>query len=226
MNIGIFGTGNVGRTLAERFVADGDTVMIGTRDVQHTLTRDDKDVLGHPPYKVWHETHPEVTLGTFETVAKFADLIVLATHGEATANAIRLAGTANFGGKTVIDMTNPLDVSRGIPPAFTGVYGNSLGEQFQQLIPDADVVKTFNFTSVGIVVNPQREDGNATLFVAGNNAEAKKTVCRIAQRWGWKDHADLGDISQAYWLETLGITWIYYAFKNNSWTHAFSLLRK
>ena len=226
MKIGIFGTGSVGRTLTEKLTSLGNEVMIGTRNVANTLSKSESDILGTPPYKEWQTENPNIKLGTFAEVAEFGEIIILSTFGDATKNAIELAGKEKFASKIVIDMTNPLDVSNGIPPKFTGVLGNSLGEQIQRHIPNAKVVKTFNSTSVHIVVNPQREEGEPTMFMAGNDSEAKKVVTEIAKSFGWKDIVDFGDISESFWLETLGMTWIYYAFKNQSWSHSFKLMRK
>lgn len=233
MKVGIFGTGVVGRTLAAKFVSDGDSrrdafaeVMIGTRNVEETLAKSQADALGNPSFKEWQKNNPKVKLGTFADTAKFGEMIILATFGDAAKNAIDLAGKENFAAKIVIDTTNPLDVSKGVPPGFTAAPGNSLGEQIQKHIPQAKVVKTFNTMSVHIVVSPKREEGDPVLLLAGNDESAKKYVGAIAKKWGWKDLVDFGDISESYWLETFAMIWIYYAFKNNSWTHAFKLLKK
>lgn len=226
MKIGIFGTGSVGRTLAAKLTSLGNEVMIGTRNVQNTMAKTDPDILGTPPYKEWQAANPNIKLATFSQVADFGEVIILSTFGDATKHALDLAGKEKFTVKTVIDMTNPLDVSGGTPPKFTGAIGNSLGEQIQRHIPQANVVKAFNSTSVHVVVNPQREEGEPTMFIAGNDNDAKKRVAEIAQSIGWKDIIDFGDISESFWLETLGLTWIYYAFKNQSWSHAFKLYRK
>lgn len=226
MKIGIFGTGSVGRALAEKLTSLENEVMIGTRNVDKTMAKTEPDILGTPPYKEWQTENQHIKLGTFAEVAAFGEVIILSTFGDATKSAIDLAGKEKFAGKTVIDMTNPLDVSSGIPPKFTGAIGNSLGEQIQRHIPEANVVKTFNSASVHIMIDPKRQEGEPTLFIAGNGSEAKKIATEIAQSFGWTDIIDFGDISESFWLETLGMTWIYYAFKNQSWSHAFKLFRK
>lgn len=226
MKIAIFGTGPVGRVMAERFLADGDQVMIATRNVEQTLSKSHSDGHNGTSYKEWQDKHPNAKLGTFQDTATFGDVIVLATLGNATADAIELAGKENFVSKLVIDMTNPLDFSNGLPPAFTGTLGKSLGEQIQKQLPNAKVVKAFNAVSVHLAVNPQREEGNPVMFIAGNDKNAKEQVAEIAKRWGWKDVIDNGNISEAFWLEAFSMMWINYAFKNNSWTHAFQFLRK
>jgi predicted dinucleotide-binding enzyme len=226
MKIGIFGTGTVGRVMAERFLADGDEVMIGTRNVEQTFSKSKPDGHESTSYKEWLEKNQKVKLGIFKDAAAFGEIIVLATLGNATANAIDLAGKENFASKLVIDMTNPLDFSNGIPPVFTGTLGNSLGEQIQKQLPQAKVVKAFNSVGVHLVVNPQREEGAPVMFIAGNDKDAKEQVANIAKKWGWKDVVDFGNISESFWLESFAMMWIYYAFKNNSWTHAFQLLKK
>ena len=216
----------VGRILAEKFIADGNEVMIGTRNIEQTLTKSEQDMLRNRPFKEWQESNPIVKLGTFEDAAKFGEIILIATFGNAATNAIELAGRENFADKIVIDPTNPIDVSKGGIPEFTATSGNSLGEQIQKLLPQAKVVKAFNTVSMHIVVNPKRQDGVPVLLIAGNDEGAKKYVGTIANNWGWNDVVDYGDISESFFLEAFGMIWIRYAFKNNSWTHAFAFLRK
>ncbi|SFU69609.1 hypothetical protein SAMN05216480_11412 [Pustulibacterium marinum] len=226
MKIGIFGTGMVGRTLAERLISDGHEIMIGTRNVENTLANTKPDVIGTPPYKEWQVNNKTVELGTFSEAAKFGEVVFISTFGDVAINAIDLAGKENLDGKVVIDTTNPLDLSNGIPPSFGGAIGNSLGEQIQNRLPNAKVVKAFNTLSMHIVVNPQREEGYPVLMVAGNDNEAKAKVTEIAKGWGWKDIMDLGVIGEAFYMESFALMWIRYAFHNNSWSHAFSFLRK
>jgi predicted dinucleotide-binding enzyme len=226
MKIGILGTGGVGRTLASKLASDGHEVMIGTRNVNDTLAKIEPDAMGNPPFKEWQKQNAKVIFGTFADAAKFGEAIILATFGDVTKNAIDLARKENFKGKTVIDTTNPLDFSKGVPPAFTATLGNSLSEQIQKHIPDAKVVKAFNTIGAHIMVSPKREEGIPDLFIAGNDDGAKKQFSDLIKNWGWGSVIDMGDISQAYWLETFAMLWINYAFKNNSWNQAFKLLKK
>lgn len=226
MKVGIFGTGMVGRLLAEKFVADGNEVMIGTRNVEDTMAKSQPDIIGTPPYKEWQVKNTKVKLGTFADTAKFGEIIFISTFGDVAINAIDMAGKESFDGKIVVDTTNPLDLSNGIPPGFAGAVGNSLGEQIQRHLPKAKVVKAFNTLSMHIVVNPQREEGDPVLLIAGNDEGTKRSVGEIAKSWGWKDIVDLGDISESFFMESFALLWIRYAFKNNSWSHAFALLRK
>lgn len=226
MKIGILGTGGVGRTLAAKLNADGHEVMIGTRNVAETLSRNEKDAMGNPSFQDWYVQNQKVKLGTFSESVKFGELIILATFGDVTLNAIDLAGKENFNSKVVIDTTNPLDFSKGVPPGFTATLGNSLGEKIQRHIPQAKVVKAFNSIGAHIMVNPKREDGVPDFFIAGNDDDAKKHVGFLIKLWGWNSVIDMGSISQSYWLEAFAMIWIHYGFKNNSWNHAFKLLKK
>lgn len=165
------------------------------------------------------------SVGTFSEAAEFGDVVFICTLGSAVKEALTLAGLEKFDNKVVVDVTNPLDFSQGLPPKFTASVGNSWGEEIQRLIPNAHIVKAFNTISAYIMVNPKLEEGTAMQFIAGNNVEAKETVTALAKEFGW-DIEDLGTIEQAFLLETHAMLWITYGFKNNHWTHAFKLLKK
>lgn len=226
MKIGILGTGVVGKTLAAKLVELGHEVMIGTRSVAETLAKTENDMMGSPPFKEWHAGNPKVKLGTFAEAAQLGEMIILATHGVATTSAIDQAGKNNFKGKVVVDTTNPLDFSQGMPPKFAASLGSSLGEQIQKHIPEAKVVKAFNTVNAFVMVSPKREEGDPDLFIAGNDEVAKSKFTSLAEQMGWKRIIDSGDISNSYWLEAMTMFWVYYGFKNNHWSHAFKLLLK
>ncbi len=226
MKIGILGTGVVGKTLAAKLNELGHEVMIGTRSVSETMAKTETDMMGSPPFKDWHTNNPKIKLGSFADAAQFGEMIILATHGVATTKAIDSAGTNNFKSKVVVDTTNPLDFSQGMPPKFAATLGNSLGGQIQKYIPEAKVVKAFNTINAYVMVSPKREEGDPDFFVAGNDEEAKNKIKSLAEKMGWKRVIDIGDISNSYWLEAMTMFWVYYGFKNNHWTHAFKLLLK
>lgn len=226
MKIGILGTGIVGKTLASKLFELKHEIMIGTRNVSDTLAKTDKDMMGGPSFKDWHASNSQIKIGTFTETSKFGEIIILATHGLATIKAIDDAGTEYFNNKIVIDTTNPLDFSQGMPPKFAAVLGNSLGEQIQKHIPRSKVVKAFNTVNAFVMINPKREEGNPDFFIAGNDDGAKNFVTEIAKELGWKRIIDIGDISSAYWLEAMTMFWVHYGFKNNNWSHAFKLLLK
>lgn len=213
MRIGILGSGMVGKQLALGFIKSGHEVKVGTRDVSKL--------------KDWqNEAGANGSAGSFNEAAGFGELIVLATSWAGTENAISMAGKENFKGKIVIDVTNPLDFSGGSAPKIAASFGNSGGEQIQKLLPDSKVVKAFNIINAYKMANPEFEDGDADLFIAGNDNDAKKVITSIAEKWGWKSIIDIGGIEKAYWLETLTMLWIEYASITNTWSHAFKLLKK
>lgn len=212
MKVGILGSGIVAKQIAIGFLNSGNDVKLGTRDSQKL--------------NEWLKSFPSATVGSFSEAASFGDIVVIATLWGGTENALRLSGLENFKNKTVIDITNPLDFSSGVPPKFSVTYGNSAGEQIQNWLKDSKVVKAFNTVSASIMINPKLEEGNPDLLIAGNDPDAKKLVTEIARSFGWQNVIDMGDIKQAFWLETFAMLWIEFGFKYNHWTHAFKLLYK
>lgn len=213
MKIGIIGSGIVGQQLGLGLSRLGHEVKIGTRD----------------PSKLndWlNQAGKKSSAGSNEEAAKYGEMIVLATRWEGTENAVMLAGIENFAGKIVLDVTNPLDFSKGGPPRLDSSPGDSGGEKVQRWLPLSKVVKAFNIINAYIMVGPEREEGDPDLFICGNDQEAKNLITEISRKWGWKNIIDLGDIAESYWLEALAMVWIHYGFKYNIWTHAFKLLKK
>ncbi|MDX1618554.1 MAG: NAD(P)-binding domain-containing protein, partial [Balneolaceae bacterium] len=142
MKIGIFGTGMVGRTLAGKIMETGHEVMIGTRNVETTLARTEPDGQGNPPIGTWLESRPEIRLGTFRETAEESELLLNATAGTGSLEALKAAGEKQLAGKILVDVSNPLDFSEGFPPILTVCNTDSLGEQIQRAYPDLKVVKT------------------------------------------------------------------------------------
>jgi predicted dinucleotide-binding enzyme len=212
LKLGIVGSAGVAQTLADGYLGRGYEVRLGTRD----------------PGKLsdWlRSAGPTGSVGTFEDAAKFGDVVFLSVHGQAVLSAIELAGRESFSGKTVIDLTNPLDFSNGVPPRFTATLGESLGEIIQRAIPQARVVKAFNTIGAHIMVDPKFGNDTATLFIAGNDESAKAKTTSLAKVFGW-DVEDMGGIEQSFFLEAFASLWINYGFKHDHWTHAFKLLKK
>src|SRR5687768_17513743 len=116
---GVLGTGTVGQAIAGKLLELGHGVFVGTRDPQETLARSTPDAYGNPPFKVWRDQHPGVELGTFEKAAASAEVVVNATQGAVSIAALRAAGENNLEGKIIIDISNPLDFSKGMPPSLT-----------------------------------------------------------------------------------------------------------
>jgi predicted dinucleotide-binding enzyme len=215
MKIGIIGSGIVGQVLAKAFYSEGHTVQLGTRNTTK------EEVLK------FKEANPGIAIGSFADTAAGNDLLVLATGGSVTEEAIRLAGIDNFSGKVVIDATNPISAAppvNGVLQFFTGPNG-SLLEKLQALLPAAHLVKAFNSVGNAFMYKPDFPGGVPTMFIAGNNEEAKQTVTGILTSFGWET-ADMGKAEAARAIEPLCILWCIPGFINNQWGHAFKLLKK
>jgi 8-hydroxy-5-deazaflavin:NADPH oxidoreductase len=219
MNIGILGSGEVGRRLADGFIKLGHTVEIGTRN-----TNKDEVVK-------WVSEHSKqggkALAGTFKDAAIFGEIIVIATSWDGTPTAIEMAGPNNFSRKIVIDVTNPLDFSKGMPPKLSLGFSDSAGENIQRQIPEARVVKAFNIVGNPHFVNPDFPNGGPpTMFIAGDNVEAKKTVTdNILTKFGWET-VDIGGMEGSRLLEPLAYLWITYYLRTGKGDHAFKLLKK
>ncbi len=216
MKIGIIGSGVVGRVLATAFLKEGHQVMLGTRE-----TSKDEVVK-------WHAENSGGKTGTFESTARFGELLVICTGGDVTENAVRLAGIENFDNKVVIDTTNPISHEaapvNGVLQYFT-TMNESLMERLQKLLPKAKLVKAFNSVGNSFMYKPYFEEGTPTMFICGDDENAKKTVSEILNSFGW-DVEDMGKAESARAIEPLCILWCIPGFLRNDWTHAFKLLKK
>lgn len=209
MNIGVLGTEVVAKSIAGKLSALGHSVKLGTRDVTATLSRTKPDMAGGPPLRTWLESHPQVKLATLAEAAAHGQLIVNALSGLGALEGLALAGEAALTGKILIDISNPLDFSKGMPPSLSVSNTDSLGEQIQRAFPKTKVVKTLNTTNAFLMVDPgQLEGGDHTMFVAGNDAAAKGEVTRILEAFGWKDIIDLGDITMSRGTEMWLPLWV------------------
>jgi hypothetical protein len=209
MQIGILGTGMVGQALAAKLAEAGHEVVVGTRDPATTLARDEPDGYGNPPFRVWHAQHPGVKLASFADAAAHGELIVNATAGAASLDALRLAGQANLAGKVLIDIANALDFSGGMPPSLLVANTDSLAEGIQRAFPAVRVVKALNTMTAGVMVNPgQLGGGDHAVFVCGDDPEAKALVTGILRELGWRDVIDLGDLSAARATEMVLPIWL------------------
>lgn len=215
MRCGAFGTGVVGRTIASKLADLKHDVVIGTREVQATLRREGTDRMGNVPFAQWQQQHPAVKLGTFAQAAAHGELLVNATSGDASLQALRAAGEANLAGKVLLDIANPLDFSQGMPPTLTIANTDSLAEQIQRAFPSTRVVKTLNTVTARVMVDPRSVGGGEhTIFLSGNDAAAKASAAELLRSFGWKDILDLGDITTArgqemylpLWLRLWGAT--------------------
>ena len=213
MKIGILGSGNVGREIAARLVELNLDVMLGTRSPEKI--------------KDWSAQHPKVKTGSLSQAAAQGEIVFNTTTGSGSLEALTAAGETNLNGKVLIDLSNPLDFSHGMPPTLTVCNNDSLGEQIQRLLPRTKVVKTFNTMNVGLMVNPRSlADGDHTLFLSGNDQAAKDQVSRLLAEWfGWRDMLDLGDISTARGSEALLLIWVPMMMKFGNPKFQFKIVR-
>ena len=213
MKIAVLGTGVVGQTLAGRLSGLGYDVMIGTRNVEDTQSRTSGDAYGGPPFSKWHESNNQVKLGTFAEVSEFGEMLINATQGINSINVLDMAGEANLKGKVLIDVSNPLDFSKGMPPVLLpGLCNvNSLGEEIQKTFPGAKVVKALNTMWCGLMVNPAMiAGGDHNVMICGNDPEAKAKVTGLLKQFGWSTGSiiDLGDITASRGTEMILPLWL------------------
>ncbi len=210
MKIGILGTGVVGRTIAIKLMEIGHDVMVGTRDISKTLAYVDPNPNGLPPFSAWLRQNPTCKLNTFGGAARHGELLVNATKGMGTLNALNMADESDLNGKILVDISNPLDFSKGIPPSLAVCNTDSLGEQVQRALPEVMVVKTLNTVTAILMVNPrQLASGEHHIFVSGNDQDAKAQVIHHLATWfGWKYILDLGDITTARAVEMYLPIWL------------------
>lgn len=209
MKVAVLGTGMVGRTLAARLAELGHEVSIGTRDVDATMARTGPDAMGNPPYAEWAVAHPQVALATCADATADAELVLNATAGTASIPALEAAGRDHLAGKVLLDIANPLDYSQGFPPSLFVSNTESLAEQIQAAFPEARVVKSLNTMNAFLMADPRRlADGDHTVFVSGDDVDAKTVVTELLRSLGHADVIDLGDLSTARGTESLLPVWV------------------
>ncbi len=198
MKIGILGTGMVGSTIGKKLIENGHEVMMGSRTA------------GNEKAIFWvNACGKNASEGTFADAASFGELLFNCTTGVGSLSALELAGSENLKGKILIDVSNPLDFSKGFPPTLTIVNTDSLAELLQRTFPETKVVKTLNTTNCNVMVDPSLVPGEHDLFMSGNDADAKQEVTSFLQKeFGWKNIIDLGDISTARGTEQLLPLWV------------------
>jgi predicted dinucleotide-binding enzyme len=199
MKIGVLGTGMVGKAIGSKLVALGHEVKMGSR------TR------GNEKAVAWSQAAGVgASEGSFADAAAFGEIIFNCTLGHAAIQILESAGAENLRGKILVDITNPLDFSKGMPPTLFVSGDDSLGEQIQRAFPDLRVVKTLNTVTAEVMVNPAiLPDAGHQMFVAGNDAEAKAQVTALLKDgFGWQEVLDLGDISMSRGTEAYLLLWI------------------
>ncbi len=211
--IGIIGSGAVAKILATGFIKHGYSVMLGTRDTTKLVE--------------WSQKNPTGKVGSFSDAAAFGEIIVLAVKGSVAKDALKLSGETNLKNKTIIDTTNPI----GDAPPENGVIkyftdsNNSLLEILQNEVKDANFVKAFNSVGSAFMVDPDFGGTKPSMFICGNNDNAKAEVKQILDKFGWETE-DMGKAISARSVEQLCILWCIPGFLTNQWSHAFKLLKK
>jgi predicted dinucleotide-binding enzyme len=209
VKVGILGTGTVGRALAEGFTREGHEVTVGTRDVDALMARTEPDRMGGPPFAAWLAEQTDVRVGPFAAAGAHAEILVNATLGSASVDALREAGLPDTPGRIVIDTSNALDHSGGFPPSLFVVNTDSLAEQIQREFPDARVVKAWNTMTASLMTNPGLlAGGDHSIPICGNDDDARRQVADILRSFGWRDVVDLGDLTAARGMEAYLLLWL------------------
>ncbi len=198
MNIGVLGTGMVGSAIGGKLAQLGHNVKMGSRTADN------------PKAVEWVKANgTHASQGTLAQAASFGEIIFNCTSGAGSLAALQAAGAENLNGKILVDIANPLDFSKGMPPSLTVCNTDSLGEQIQRAFPQVKVVKTLNTMNASLMVNPALVPGEHDIFVSGDDREAKTQVVDILRHWfGWKNVIDLGDIKTARGTEMVLPLWI------------------
>lgn len=222
MKIAVLGTGIVGTNLAGKLASIGHDVSLGTRDPSAARGRTTPGNMGAPALATFLDQHPKVALRTFEDAAAGAELVINATSGSISLDVLHAAGAANLAGKVLIDVSNPLDFSKGFPPTLTVCNTDSVGEQIQRAFPAARVVKALNTVNTHLMTDPRAlADGDHTMLICGDDADAKGVVTALLRDgFGWRDVVDAGGIGVARGLEMYLPLWVrlYGALKTPSFS--------
>ncbi|MDP3830137.1 MAG: NAD(P)-binding domain-containing protein, partial [Ignavibacteriaceae bacterium] len=200
MKIAVFGTGMVGDTIGSKLIELGHPVMMGSRTADNEKAK---------AFVAKH--NGKASVGTFADAAAFGEIIFNCTAGVGSIDALKMAVEKDLNGKIIVDIANPLDFSKGMPPSLAIVNTNSLGEEIQKTFPQTKVVKTLNTMWCGLMVNPLMiNGGDHNVFVSGNDASAKEEVKEILKSFGWNDKniLDLGDITKARGTEMYLPIWL------------------
>lgn len=199
MRIGVLGTGSVGRRIADKLVELGHEVTMGSRSADSEALHEWLDGTGGGARG-----------GTFAEASSAAELVFNCTAGGASPAALEAAGAENLAGKVLVDVSNPLDFSRGMPPTLTVCNDDSLAERIQAAFPKTKVVKALNTVNNEVMTDPARLPGAHNIFVCGNDESAKATVGELLHSFGWAEEQviDLGDISAARGTEMYLPLWL------------------
>jgi predicted dinucleotide-binding enzyme len=206
MKIGIIGSGVVAQTLGSKLVEQEHDVVLGTRDPKKL---DEKKMFAST-LREWQEQNKNrAKIATFADAAAHGEILINATSGQVSIDALKLAAADKVGPKILIDVSNELDHSKGMPPAVLASQERCAAERIQATFPNLKVVKTLNTIGAPVMVNPKAVGGgDHTVFVSGNDPDAKAQVTKLLKSFGWSDVLDLGDIGSARGPEMYLAMWI------------------
>lgn len=210
--VGIIGSGNVGKDLAKGFVQFGYETTLSSRSEEKRKSLE-QEIAG-------------IKTDTPENTAKNSELIIFAVKGSEAKAALQEIGSENFTGKTIIDTTNPIaneNPVNGVLVYFSSI-NKSLMEELQEMAPEARFVKAFSSVGSAHMVNPGFSS-KPSMFICGNSKDAKEEVSDVLEKFGWETE-DMGSVEAARAIEPLAMLWCIPGFRENSWNHAFKLLKK
>jgi len=199
LKIAVLGTGMVGETIGSKLAELGHEVKMGSRSATNEKAL------------AWaKKAGSKASVGTFADAAAFGELVFNCTKGDATMAALELAGEANLSGKVLVDVSNPLDFSKGMPPSLLVSNTDSMAEQIQRKFPKAQVVKALNTMNCSVMVTPRQLKDTHQTFLSGNDAQAKAKVRGVLEQFGWTNEEiiDLGDVTTARGTEAWLLLWI------------------
>lgn len=198
MKFGVLGSGNVGSTIATKLVSLGHEVKMGSRSATNEKAA------------AWVSSAGKgASQGTLADSAAFGEIVFNCTAGTGSIDALKAAGASRLTGKILVDIANPLDFSKGMPPTLFVSNDDSLGESIQRTFPETKVLKALNTVNASVMVDPGRVPGDHDVFVSGNDAGAKAQVIRLLkEEFGWKTVTDLGDITAARATESYLHLWL------------------
>ena len=195
MKMGVLGSGMVAQGLSARLAELGHEVVIGTRDAEKL--------------KGWQSSNQKVLIGSFAKTAAHGEMVINATNGAASLNALSMAGEENLVDKILVDVSNPLDFSNGFPPSLTVFGRDSLAEQIQRAFPLTKVVKTLNTVTARVMTHPlEVANGDHHVFISSNDVDSKTQVTDLLRSFGWIHIFDLGDLSTARGTEAYLLLWV------------------
>lgn len=210
MKISVLGTGVVGQTIAGKLNELNHDVFMGTRNAEKTNTNTQVNQMSGASFADWHKNNTGIQVLNFEDIPSNTDLFVNATSGYGSIHALQAVGKEKLKGKTVLDISNPLDFSQGFPPSLFVSNTDSLGEQIQKEFPESNIVKGLSTMNAFLMVNPSSLTEDHTVIISGNNENAKNEVSNLLISFGWKasNIIDLGDITTARGTEMYLALWV------------------